>query len=401
MSGAVARWTSELRWNDLVAVGWHGLRARRLRSALTTVGIAIGIAAIVAVVAISDSSRANLLASLDRLGTNLLTVTAGPTMLGAESSLPSQASGMVRRIGPVEAVSGTTSVDATVRRTDLIQETQTGSITVVAAETDLDETLGLEMSAGVFLNDATAEYPAAVLGAVAAERLGITDLDTAVLVWIGNRWFSVVGILEPNALAPELDRSAIIGTAVATSAFDTPSSFDKLYVRTTPRAIDDVRRVLAATANPENPEQVRVARPSDALEARAAAETAFTALLVGLGGLALLVAGVGIANVMLMSVLERRTEVGLRRALGATRRHIAGQFVAEALLLAGGGGVAGAMLGTLLAAAYARSQGWPLVVPIAAVLGGIAASLVVGIVAGWYPARQAARVSPTVALHSA
>jgi putative ABC transport system permease protein len=395
-----ARTSSRLAWRELVGVGWHGLGARRLRTALTAVAIAIGIAAIVAVVGISESSRANLLASLDRLGTNLLTVTAGQTLLGSDSSLPEEAPGMVERIGPVEGVSGTTNVEATVRRTDLVPESQTGGIAVVAAETDLAETLGLELTDGVFLNDATSAYPAAVLGSVAAERLGIRQVDTPVLVRIGDEWFSVVGILAPNPLAPELDRSAIMGSEIATEVFGTSTSFDTLYVRTAPQAIDQVRQVLSPTVNPPNPEEVRVERPSDALEARAAAETSFTAMLVGLGALALLVAGVGIANVMLMSVLERRTEVGLRRALGATRRDIAGQFVVEALLLAGTGGVAGAVVGTAFAWAYAQAHGWPLVLPAVGIAGGIVASLAVGIAAGIYPARQAARVSPTEALHA-
>jgi putative ABC transport system permease protein len=276
----------------------------------------------------------------------------------------------------------------------------TGGISVVAAEADLDETLGLKLSDGAFLNDASAAYPAVVLGSVTAQRLGIADLDTPVLVRIGDEWFSVIGILEANALAPELDRSAVIGSGIATELFSTSTSFDTLYVRTDPRSIDEVRQVLAATVNPPNPEEVRVARPSDALEARAAAETAFTALLVGLGALALVVAGVGIVNVMLMSVLERRTEVGLRRALGATRRDIGGQFVVEALLLAGTGGAAGAALGTVFAWLYAGSQGWPLVLPLAGIAAGIAASLAVGVVAGLYPARQAARLSPTQALNA-
>lgn len=308
---------------------------------------------------------------------------------------------MVERIGPVEAVSGTTNVDASVRRTDLVPESRTGGISVLAAETDLDATLGLSLSDGVFLNDATARYPAVVLGAVAADRLGIRDLDEPVLVWLGGRWFTVVGILEPNVLAPELDRAAIIGSPVAAELFGAPTTFDALYVRTTPESIDDVRRVLGATVNPANPEEVRVARPSDALEARAAAETAFTALLVGLGALALLVAGVGIANVMLMSVLERRPEIGLRRALGATRRDIAGQFLAEALVLAALGGLSGAVLGAAFAAIYAQAQGWALVIPLGGLAAGVGAALVIGAAAGLYPARQAARVAPTVALHSA
>lgn len=385
---------------DMAGMGWHGLRMRPLRSGLTALGIAVGIAAMVAVLGISESSRANLLASLDRLGTNLLTVTAGQTFLGGEASLPEDAPGMTERIGPVEDVTGSRVVNAAVHRTDLVPSAQSGGITVVATSPDLASTLGLQLRDGTFLNDATSELPAVVLGATAARRLGITDLDTPVRVWIGDRWFSVVGILEPNALVPSVDRSALIGTDVAAELFDTERTFDTLFVRTAPEAIDDVRSVLAATVSPANPEEVQVDRPSDALEARAAADSAFTALLVGLGALALLVAGVGIANVMLMSVLERRVEIGLRRALGATRRHIAGQFLSEALTLAVVGGLAGAMTGAGLAAAYAVSQGWPVVPSLFGVGLGLVAALAIGAGAGLYPALRAARVTPTDALRS-
>jgi putative ABC transport system permease protein len=386
---------------DLVAMGWQGLGLRPLRSGLTALGIAIGIAAVVAVLGISEASRANLLASLDQLGTNLLTASAGQTFGGGDASLPATAPGMTERIGPVEEVTGTRLVSATVRRTDLVPDTQTGGISVLATQPDLADTLGLELQEGTFLNSATSQFPATVLGSTAARRLGITSLETPVLVWIGNSWFSVVGIMESNALAPEVDRAALIGMDVAAELFDTPETYDTLYVRTNPHAIDDVRSVLAATVSPANPEEVRVDRPSDALEARAAAETAFTALLVGLGALALLVAGVGIANVMLMSVLERRTEIGLRRALGATRRHIAGQFLTEALALAALGGVVGAVVGGGLAAAYAMSQGWPVVISLAGIGLGLLAALAIGAGAGLYPALRAARVTPTEALRSA
>jgi putative ABC transport system permease protein len=389
-----------LGMRDLTGMGWHGLRMRPLRSGLTALGIAVGIAAMVAVLGISESSRANLLASLDRLGTNLLTATAGQTFLGGEASLPEEAPGMTERIGPVGEVTGTRIVSVTVRRTDLVPSAQSGGIGVVGTSPDLASTLGLELSDGTFLSEATSELPAVVLGASAAGRLGITDLDPPVLVWIGDRWFSVVGILEPNALVPDVDRSAFIGTDVAAELFDTERTFDTLFVRTAPEAIDDVRSVLAATVSPANPEEVQVDRPSDALEARAAADTAFTALLVGLGALALLVAGVGIANVMLMSVLERRVEIGLRRALGATRRHIAGQFLSEALTLALAGGVAGALAGAGLAAAYAVSQGWPVVPSLFGVVLGLGAALGIGALAGLYPALRAARVTPTDALRS-
>jgi putative ABC transport system permease protein len=385
---------------DLARMGWHGLRMRPLRSFLTTLGIAIGIAAIVAVLGISEASRANLLASLDELGTNLLTASPGQTLGGGDTSLPAEASKMARRIGPVEAVTGTRTLDASVRRTDLVPELETRGIAVVAAELDLAQTLGLELTDGSWLTDATDGLPAVVLGSTAAQRLGITDLDRPMIVWLGDQWFSVVGILAPNALVESVDRAAIIGTEIAAELFEADGTFDTLYVRTDPAAIDDVRTVLAPTVNPAHPEEVNVDRPSDALEAKAAAETAFTALLVGLGALALLVAGVGIANVMLMSVLERRVEIGLRRALGATRRHISGQFLAEALTLAVAGGVIGAVTGLGLATAYSLSQGWPVVVSWVGLVSGMAAALGVGMVAGIYPAMRAARVTPTEALHS-
>lgn len=394
--------TRRLRPADLVGMGWHGLRMRPLRSSLTALGIAVGIAAIVAVMGISEASRANLLASLDRLGTNLLTARAGESLLGDESSFAPEASRMAKRIGPVEAVTGTRLVsNATVRRTDHVPATQTGSIAVVAAEPGLDATLGLELRDGAFLNPASDDFPTVVLGSTAARRLGIADLAEPVLVWLGGEWFAVAGILEPSVLAPDLNAAAIIGVDAAIERFDLERTYDTLYVRTTPQAIDGVRQVLSATVRPDRPEEVRVVRPSDALEARAAAETAFTALLVGLGALALLVAGVGIVNVMLMSVLERRGEIGLRRALGATRRRIAGQFLSEALVLASIGGTLGIAAGIGLSMAYAVIQGWPTVVSPLGVSGGLAAALGIGAVAGLYPAMRAARVAPTEALRSA
>jgi putative ABC transport system permease protein len=387
---------SHVHPGDLLGLGLVGLRTRRLRGALTATGIAIGICAMVAVLAISESSRADLLAQIDRLGTNLLRVTAGRTFLGEEAALPEGAEGMIARIGPVESASSTAYLDATVRRTDLIAESQTGGIAVLAADTDLLGTLRGEVARGRFLDAATERLPAVVLGWTAASRLGIGA--PGVRVWIGGEWFTVIGILAPVALATELDSAAVVGFPVASELWDHDGAPGTVYVRSATSAVGSVRAVLGRTANPEDPTAVDVTRPSDALEARAAAATAFTALFVGLGAVALIVGGVGIANVMLMSVLERRSEIGLRRALGATRRHIGIQFVTEALVLAGLGGLVGICAGSFVGIAYATARGWTPVVPAVALVGGLVAALAIGAVAGLYPAWRAARMSPTDAL---
>ena len=386
---------------DLVRVAASGLRTRRLRSALSALGIAIGVASMVAVLALSDSSRADLLAQLDELGTNLLTVEAGSSIFGDASTLPEEAEEMVGRIGGVQEASASTAISAAVLRNDYVPGSETNGIRVRAVDTDLLATLGGSMKDGRFLDAATARYPATVLGSVAAERLGIDALSGRVRVLIAGEWYTVVGIMDPLPLSPDLDRAALIGRPVAESRLDASTSASTIYVRADPDDIASVQTLLGATANPENPEEVNVARPSDALEAKAAARTAFRSLFLGLGAIALVVGGVGIANVMVIGVIERRGEIGLRRALGATKRHVRFQFLAESLLLAGGGGALGVALGIGATAVFASMRGWALLVPPVAIAGGLAASLLMGGLAGLYPASRAARLAPTEALRSA
>ena len=390
---------SKLHPADVVGLGAIGLKASRVRSALTMIGIAIGIAAMVGVLVISDSSRSDLLSQLDRLGTNMLRVTAGQTLFGGEAALTSEARAMIERVGPVESASSVATIDATVRRTDFIDEGRTGGIAVTAADLDLLDTLRAEVGVGRWLDEASSTLPTTVLGNTAARRLGITE--PGVRVWMDDQWFTVIGILEPVELASELDSSAFVGIPVAERLYEFDGSPSTIYVRSDVEYIEDVRAVLGRTANPEDASEVEVTRPSDVLEAKAAAAVAFTDLFLGLGAVALIVGGFGIANVMLMSVMERRGEIGLRRALGATRRHIALQFVSEALALAIVGGILGVLLGAGLAVAYALSQEWAPIIPAVAVVGGIAAAVAIGAVAGFYPAMRAARLSPTDALRGA
>jgi len=394
--GAIPR--SHLRARDVLATGGVGLRTRRLRTALTALGIAIGIAALVAVLGISASSRQDLLDELDALGTNRLQVQAGRSFLGEDSTLPADATTMINRIGPVTAASGLTGVDATVRRTDAISETETNGITVLATEPNLLETVGGTVAKGRFLDEATGRLPAVVLGAKAAERLGITSLEGGPMVDVGGTWFSVVGILDPVPVLTNLDAGAFVGYDIAEELFDTSRSPTTIHVRTTPESVDAVQEVLAATANPQAPEEVEVSKPSDALAARDAVDDTLTALLLGLGGVALLVGGIGIANVMVVSVLERRGEIGVRRALGATKRHIRLQFLTEAVLLALLGGVLGTLIGIAVTVGYTQVREISLAIPLTVIAMGVGASLVVGSLAGLSPAARAARMAPADAL---
>jgi putative ABC transport system permease protein len=397
-SGTLGR--SRLRPGDLAQLAATGLRTRRLRASLCALGVAIGIAAMVAVLGISEASRAQLIAQLDRLGANLLTASPGRALDGGQAVLPRFAPAMAARIGQVQRVSAIGEVGAAVYRNDRIPPDDTGAITVYAARPDLLTTLGGGIAAGRFLSGASASYPTVVLGAATARQLGVDRADGTTQLWLGRHWFTVVGILEPIPLAPELDRAALIGFPIAHDLLGADGSPVTIYLRADPDDVPAVAAVLARTVDPAHPEQVEIARPTDALAARAAAKTAFTGLLLGLGAVAVLVGGLGIANVMVVAVLERRTEIGVRRALGATRGQIGLQFLAEALLLSLLGGAGGVALGALLIAAYAHQRHWPAALPPLAVAGGIGTAVAIGAVAGLYPALRAARLTPTEALRA-
>jgi len=388
---------ARLTLSDLLRVGLSGLSARPLRAVLSSLGIAIGIAAMTAVVGISSSSRADLDRALAALGTNLLTVAPGNTMFGDDATLPDESVSMISRIGPVYAAAATGTVsDTSVYRTDRIPQAETGGISVAAAQLDLLSTVGATIATGSWLNAATARYPAVVLGATTARRLGAVPA-----VYLGGRWFTVIGVLDPAPLAPELDSAALVGWPAAATYLDFDGHPTTVYTRSEDEQVAAVRGVLAATANPANPNEVKVSRPSDALAAQQATDRTFTQLLLGLGAVALLVGGIGVANTMVISVLERRAEIGLRRSLGATRGQIRVQFVAESLLLSLIGGASGVLIGFAVTAIYATTQTWPTVVPAWALLGGVAATVLIGAVAGLYPAIRAARLAPTEALGAA
>jgi putative ABC transport system permease protein len=391
----------QLRPSDLGRLSAIGIRTRKLRAGLSALGIAIGVAAIVAVLGLSSSSQAGLLSEIDKLGTNMLTVQNGTGLFGQAAELPKQAPAMIGRMPAVTAVEETGSVaNVNVYKSPLVPAINTNSLQIQAASLGLLKATGDTLASGTYLNAATATKPVVVLGALAAWRLGIDRVFTGQRVWLDNQWFYLAGILKPAVLAPAIDTSALVGFPAAKTYLDFDGHPSTIYVRAQTDQVAKVQSLLADTANPESPSEVDVSQPSDALVARADAQSALNDLFLGLGAVALLVGAVGVANIMIISVLERRSEIGLRRALGATKGHIRIQFLAEAILLALLGGSVGVAAGTLSTAVYAHAKHWATVIPALAWAGGFAAAMVIGAVAGLLPALRAARMSPTQALWS-
>ncbi len=389
---------NKLRTKDLFFVAVYGVKARKGRAALTSIGIGIGIAAIVAVSGIAASGSADLLSTLESLGTNLVKASPQAGFFGTQEELPEGVIGMVERIGPVEEVTSTTQTDLLVRRSNFISEFEGGGISTIVTSSELLNVIGGKLSEGRFITDGLSDLPVTVLGSVTAKRLGITKLSKPTKILIDDEWFGVIGIVEELKIHPDLDRSVFIGYGAAKKLFDINEEPTTIYLRANPTFIEDVVEVIAPSMNPENPDQVEVSRPSDALEAQQAVEASFTNLLLGLGSVALLVGGVAIANVMVMSVLERRMEIGVRRSIGATRREIRYQFLLESIVLSGIGGLVGVMLGSLITLAYTNYTNIVFSIPVWQILGAVVLALLIGAISGVYPAIKASKIQPAEAV---
>jgi putative ABC transport system permease protein len=386
---------------DQLRTALIGPRSRPLRTALSALGIAVGIAALIAITGIAASNEAQLLAKLDQLGANLLVVHPGTGPDGSPVALPDSAPAMIARVGGVEQIGTLEAVPSGigVYRSDLIPANRSNGLTAYAAGSTFLSSVQGSLASGRWFDEASRALPDVVLGSAAAARLGITE--PGVRVWIGGQWYAVIGILNSAGLAEGIDAGAFLGDEWAHGHVDEPDAqpIDSIYVRVAPGRVASVAKVVANAANPVSP-YVFVSPLSDLAGARDATGNSLSALALALSGIALLIGGIGIANTMVVAVLERRGEIGLRRALGARPGQVAAQFVGEAIVLGGVGGLAGAVAGSLAVLAYAAIGRQIAVIPFASLGGGVGLAVLVGVVAGLYPALSAARLAPTTALRA-
>jgi len=382
---------------DLVGVAWSGLKARKIRTLMIMLGPIIGVAAMVSAVGLTESAKGALQAQLAQLGTNLVIVQAGGTFGSQNPTLPSNS---VQR---VENMSTVTSAAATSNLSGVIAVPVQGASTyyeafpvpVRAADDNLPSVLQVPTIDGRWLNptDNRLHLRSVVLGEGIAKQYGYLPGETRT-IRLNNTNFGVVGVLGPVALDPELDNAAFVTQWAAKHVLGTNGRPNQLYVRAIPGTTQQTANALPTAINLGSSTQVSTQIPTDVLQAAAQANKTLqqVALLAGL--LALTVGGIGIANVMSISVIQRSSEIGIRRAVGHSRSKIGAQFLLEALFVGVLGGIIGAVVGVGVVYAVSAIAGWVVVIAYREIPIWMGLALLVAVIAGLYPSIKAARLEP-------
>ncbi len=384
-------------WRELVAVAWNGLSARKIRTLLIMLGPVVGVAAMVGAVGLTESAKGDLKQRLAELGTNLITAEAGGTFGQQNPTLPTNAVARVMAVETVERASAVAEVGGVLTIPHVGAEDYYAAFPtpVLAADEKLPQVLEVPMVNGRWLrvNDDENRTRAVVIGAGLAEEYGVIQGEFRTIRL--NRFdYGVIGVLDRVALDPSLDNAVFITQWAAKHDFRTEGKPTRLYVRAAEGQTEATADALPIAINLGGPEAVSTQIPSDALEASAQADKTLqqTALFAGL--LALAVGGLGIANVMSISVLQRSTEIGIRRALGHTRSTIGFQFLLEALFVGVLGGLVGAALGVAIVHLVSALAGWIVVVDYGRMPLWIGLAVAVSVIAGLYPSLKAARLEP-------
>ena len=384
---------------DTLATATLGPRGRPLRAVLSALGVAIGIASLVAVLGIPACFQAEAQAEFDAWGANMVIAQPATDRYTQEQTpLPESAPAMVSRIWSVKSTFSVRYVqDARAYRTDKMPEGQSQGLSVVIGDGDPLGTLSTAMASGRWFDDASAQLPTVVLGSNAAILLG-AGVDQR--VWIGDSWWAVIGVLDPvPGFAAQLNSSTFLAPGWAEKQWPN-LPIGQILANAYPGKVNAVTSVMAATVNPAKPTGVDVSQPTSYGMAQDFFLSMFANLALGLGGISLLVGGIGIANTMVVSVMERRGEIGVRRALGARTGQIGLQFVLEAGFIGLFGGVMGVGLGTYAVFCFAAYNAIQFAIPVWVLAAGPGLSILVGMLAGLYPSLKAARQSPTVTLRA-
>ncbi len=383
---------------DLISVAFGGLLARKVRTVLLLMGPVIGVAAIVAAVGLTDSAKGDLKAKVAQLGTNLIEAKAASSFGSQNPTLPKDA---VRRAEQVKTVEKVASV---VQLTDIIvspypqakAKYETTPIPVVATDTRLPNVLEVPLTSGRWITASDNEngVRAVVIGSGLANELGYLPGESRTID-LADKPYGVIGVLGKVELDPSLDNAAFISFASADKDFVKEEVLPtKLYVRSTDgteQVTSDALRIAIALGGPK---EVATEIKAEALELAAQSDRQLQIIVASMGLLAIIVGGIGIANVMSISVIQRSTEIGIRRALGHTRRTIAQQFLLEAMVVGFVGGILGVMLGAFSILVGVWISGWVFVLQTWIPPAGVVLAMVVSIIAGLYPARRAAKLEP-------
>jgi putative ABC transport system permease protein len=385
-------------FRDLVSVAIGGLLARKVRTLLLLMGPVIGVAAIVAAVGLTDSAKGDLKRKVAQLGTNLITATAASSFGSQKPKLPADAVKRAEQVDTVEKVSAVVQLtDITVSPYEKARKKyETTPIPVLAADTRLPYVLEVPMVSGRWISRADAQLASrsVVIGSGLANEIGYLPGENRTIDLAG-RQYGVIGILGKVELDPTLDNAAFIPFAAADDDFVKEDiKPTKLYVRSadgTEQATADTLRTAISLGGPD---EVGTEIQAEALQLAAQSDKQLQLIVASMGLLAIIVGGIGIANVMSISVIQRSTEIGIRRALGHTRRTIAQQFLLEAMVVGFLGGILGVVVGALAILIGVWISGWVFVLQRWIPPAGIILAMVVSIVAGLYPARRAAKLEP-------
>ena len=388
---------------ELIRLALSRLRTARVRAALTMLGVVIGVASVVALVGVGRGTTSQITSQLNALGTNLLTISATGRN-GSSTTLTREDADAIAQIETIAAVA---------------PEAQTSGVVAAGLTTTTTSIIGTSAAyasvraytvwQGTFLTDTDVDSSlrVAVLGATVADDLGLDASAIGTQVTIGGRPFEVIGILQPKGGAgfqdPDNQVLVPIGTVekyfvgnhqVRTIGVSVAQADQIQAARNSITELLRVRHGISATAT----DDFSIFDQAQLLAAASTISGTLTLLLGGIASISLIVGGIGIMNIMLVSVRERTREIGIRKALGARARDILSQFLIEALTLSLFGGLIGIGLGLAVSAVIGRIAGWGFSFDPATVALATLFSLVVGVVFGVWPARLAARLDPIAAL---